>query len=81
MDRDDVSFGEFRLDRRKRELTRDGIAVQLGSRALDILCVLAEANGEVVGKDELITRAWPTTFVEEANLKIQVNALRRALGD
>jgi len=35
----------------------------------------------VVGKDELMARAWPQTFVEEANLKIQVSALRRALGD
>jgi len=37
--------------------------------------------GEVVGKDELIARAWPRTFVEESNLKFQVSALRRALGD
>src|SRR5205814_4366449 len=36
---------------------------------------------EVVAKEELIARAWPQTFVEEANLKMQVSALRRALGD
>jgi DNA-binding winged helix-turn-helix (wHTH) protein len=35
----------------------------------------------VVGKDELVARAWPQTFVEESNLKIQVCALRRTLGD
>jgi DNA-binding winged helix-turn-helix (wHTH) protein len=29
----------------------------------------------------LIARVWPQTFVEEANLKIQVTALRRAVGD
>jgi predicted ATPase/DNA-binding winged helix-turn-helix (wHTH) protein len=55
--------------------------VRLGSRAFDILTALVERAGEVVGKEELIARAWPGTFVEEANLKIQVSALRRALGD
>ena len=55
--------------------------VRLGSRAFDILAALVERAGEVVGKEELISRAWPQTFVEESNLKIQVSALRRALGD
>jgi len=55
--------------------------VRLGGRAFDILTALVERAGEVVGKDELIARVWPATFVDEANLKIQVSALRRALGD
>src|SRR6202007_694630 len=55
--------------------------VRLGSRAFEILAALVERAGEVVGKEELITRAWPATYVEDANLKIQVSALRRALGD
>ena len=55
--------------------------MRLGSRAFDILAALIERSGEVVGKEELIARAWPQVFVEESNLKIQVNALRRALGD
>jgi DNA-binding winged helix-turn-helix (wHTH) protein len=55
--------------------------VRLGSRAFDILTALVERAGEAVAKEELIARAWPATYVEEANLKIQVSALRRALGD
>ena len=55
--------------------------MRLGSRAFDILTALVERAGEVVGKEELIARAWPATLVDEANLKIQVSALRRALGD
>ncbi len=55
--------------------------LRLGGRAFDILVFLIERAGEVVGKEELIARVWPQTFVEEANLKIQVSALRRALGD
>ena len=76
-----ISFGPFRLFPTQRLLFEGDKPVRLGSRAFDILTALVERAGEVVGKDELIARAWPHTFVEEANLKIQVSALRRALGD
>jgi DNA-binding winged helix-turn-helix (wHTH) protein len=81
MDGRAISFGPFRLVATQRLLLEGDKPVRLGSRAFDILTALVERAGEVVGKEELITRAWPTTFVEEANLKIQVSALRRALGD
>src|SRR3984885_10650289 len=76
-----ISFGPFRLLAAQRLLLEGDKPVRLGSRAFDILTALVERAGEVVGKDELIAQAWPNTFVEEANLKIQVSALRRALGD
>jgi DNA-binding winged helix-turn-helix (wHTH) protein len=76
-----ISFGPFRLLAAQRLLLEGNKPVRLGSRAFEILAALVERAGEVVGKEELIARAWPRTFVEEANLKIQVSALRRALGD
>src|ERR1700723_2298849 len=76
-----ISFGPFRLLSGQRLLLERGKPVRLGGRAFDILSALVERAGEVVSKEELIARAWPATFVEEANLKIQVSALRRALGD
>jgi predicted ATPase/DNA-binding winged helix-turn-helix (wHTH) protein len=76
-----ASFGPFRLLAGQRLLLEGDKPVRLGSRAFDILAALIERSGEVVGKEELIARAWPQTFVEESNLKIQVSALRRALGD
>src|SRR5262249_23303196 len=63
------------------ELKRDGLPVQLGSRARDILWVLASANGEVVSKDELMTRVWPGLVVEENNIHVHISALRKALDD
>jgi predicted ATPase/DNA-binding winged helix-turn-helix (wHTH) protein len=76
-----ISFGPFRLVAAQRLLLEGDKPVRLGSRAFDILTALVERAGELVGKDELIARAWPATYVDEANLKIQVSALRRALGD
>jgi predicted ATPase/DNA-binding winged helix-turn-helix (wHTH) protein len=81
MDAGEILFGPYRLVVAQRLLLEGEKPVRLGSRAFDILTALVERAGEVVGKEQLIARAWPKTFVEEANLKIQVSALRRALGD
>jgi DNA-binding winged helix-turn-helix (wHTH) protein len=76
-----ISFGLFRLLPEQRLLLCADNAVPLGSRALDILIALVERPGELLGKDELMARVWPNTFVEPANLTVHVAALRRALGD
>ena len=76
-----ISFGPFRLLPEQLLLLEADRPVRLGSRALGILLALVERPGELVGKDELMGRVWPGTFVEEGNLKAQVAGLRRALGD
>ena len=65
MDGDAISFGPFRLLAERRLLLEGDKPVRLGSRAFDILAALVERAGEVVGKEELIARAWPQTLVEE----------------
>jgi DNA-binding winged helix-turn-helix (wHTH) protein len=76
-----VCFGPYRLVEAQRLLLKGDKSVRLGGRAFDILTVLVECAGQVVDKEKLIARVWPSTFVDEANLKIQISALRRALGD
>src|SRR6516162_4793985 len=75
----EIRFGRFRLDLARRELRRGNEPVQLGGRALDILCVLATAEGAVVTKDELMARVWAGVVVEENNLQVHISALRKAL--
>lgn len=74
------SFGPFVLDETARIVRRDGRLLQLGRRAFDLLAALVEANGAAVDKDTLMSRAWPGLFVDEANLSVQIAALRKALG-
>jgi hypothetical protein len=74
-------FRPFCLSPRRRLLLKDGAPVRIGSRALEILIALAEKDGELVTKNALIARAWPTTVVVDANLTVQITALRHALGD
>jgi DNA-binding winged helix-turn-helix (wHTH) protein len=73
-------FGRFRVLLRKRQLLVDGVPVELGTRAFDLLLVLLEANGLLVTKKELLSRVWPGITVSEENLKAQIFALRKALG-
>jgi len=74
-----VKFGPFCLDFERRELLRHGAVVALGSRAIDILCALVSANGDLVTKDELMDLVWPGLTVEENNLQVHISALRKAL--
>ena len=76
-----IEFGRFRLLPHRRELRADGVAVELGGRAFDVLMVLTEARGALVTKDEILSRVWPDTVVEENNLVVQISALRKALGE
>jgi DNA-binding winged helix-turn-helix (wHTH) protein len=75
-----LSFGRFRVLLRQRQLMADGVPMELGTRAFDLLLVLLEADGSLVTKDELLSCVWPGIVVAEENLKVQISALRKALG-
>src|SRR5215469_4552578 len=81
MDEEIFACGSFRLIPRRRTLFEEERPVRLGSRALALLAALTERAGETISKEELITRAWPGTVVEEAALRVHVAALRKALRD
>ncbi|HLB97100.1 MAG TPA: winged helix-turn-helix domain-containing protein [Acetobacteraceae bacterium] len=77
-----ISIGPFQLDPASHSVTRaDGTLLPLGTRAMDLLLVLARANGEVVSKAVIMDAVWPGLVVEENNIQVQVSALRRALGE
>src|SRR5271155_3711112 len=76
-----ISFGPFRLLPPARLLERDGVPVQIGGRALDILIYLVERAGEVVSNRDLVSRVWSGVFVDEGSLRFHIMALRKALGD
>jgi DNA-binding winged helix-turn-helix (wHTH) protein/tetratricopeptide (TPR) repeat protein len=76
-----LEFGPFRLDSRRRLVWRGEALLDVPPKAVDLLAALAGEAGEVVPKEELLRRVWPDTFVEEANLSVNVSILRKALGD
>jgi DNA-binding winged helix-turn-helix (wHTH) protein len=76
-----LAFGPFRLNPEERLLLRDGEAISLPPKTLDLLLVLLENRGHLLQKEELMKRLWPDSFVEEANLSHHVFTLRKALSD
>jgi predicted ATPase/DNA-binding winged helix-turn-helix (wHTH) protein len=79
--KDVLSFGPFSLFTAERMLKKADVPISLGGRALDILIALAERAGEVVTHKELISTVWRGLTVENANLRVHISALRKALGD
>lgn len=78
---DDVlRFARFEVDAARRQLRMDGMPVNLGARAFDVLLALARRSDRVASKAELLDAAWPGLAVEENNLKVQIVTLRKVLG-
>lgn len=75
------AFGPFELRVAQRTLMRDGEAVVLGSRAIDILIYLVGNAGRLLTNAEIVKHAWPDTYVDDTNLRVHISALRKALGD
>jgi DNA-binding winged helix-turn-helix (wHTH) protein len=61
-------------------LLRRGQPIALRRKLYDLLKVLVERRGQVVEKDDLINLVWPGLIVEDSNLTVSINALRRFLG-
>jgi DNA-binding winged helix-turn-helix (wHTH) protein len=78
-----IRFGSFHLDLRKEELLKDGTRVKLQGKVFQALVALLEKPGEVVTREELRNRLWPSdTHVNyDANVNTTVNKLRQILGD
>src|SRR5215218_9350146 len=75
------TFDSFRIDARERQLSRNEQPVPLPPKVFDVLLVLVENSGRIVGKDELMKKVWSDTFVEEANLTVNISALRKVLNE
>lgn len=78
-----VRFGVFELDLVAGELRKGGLKLKLQGQPIQILALLLERSGEVVTRDELRQKLWPSdTFVDfDHSLNTAINKLREALGD
>lgn len=79
--REALCFARFRLFPTARVLLRDEAPVEIGSRAFDLLCLLLRTQGRVVERADIFREVWPTTIVDESNLRFQVSRLRTVLGE
>ncbi len=78
-----IRFGVFQLDLRARELRRSGIRVRVPEQSIQVLAMLLEHPGDLVGRAEVLQKLWPNgTIVEfDHSINAAVKRLRQALGD
>jgi TolB-like protein/DNA-binding winged helix-turn-helix (wHTH) protein/tetratricopeptide (TPR) repeat protein len=78
-----IRFGVFEIDLQAAELRKQGRRIKLQEQPFQILVLLLDHRGGVVGRDDLKHRLWPAdTFVDfDHSLNTAVMRLREALGD
>ena len=74
--------GRLRVDVGRMTASLDGRELRLEGRQLMALRVLAERPGDVVSRNELLERAWGTSYAGfEHSIEQAVHEIRRALGE
>src|SRR5688500_1234573 len=82
MDKREIRFDGWTVNFDSGEISRDGNTLRLQDQPLQILDELVKRPGEVVSREQLIARLWPTGVVEfDTGLNSAMRKLRIALGD
>jgi TolB-like protein/DNA-binding winged helix-turn-helix (wHTH) protein/tetratricopeptide (TPR) repeat protein len=82
MEKREVRFDGWHVNFASGEVTRDGHTHRLQDQPLQILDELTLRRGDVVTREQLISRLWPTGVVEfDTGLNTAIRKLRSALGD
>jgi TolB-like protein/DNA-binding winged helix-turn-helix (wHTH) protein len=78
-----LRFATFEVDLQARELRKNGLKLKLHGQPFEVLAMLLERPGELVSREQLRERLWPTdTFVDfDHGVNTAINRLREALGD
>lgn len=73
------SFGEFRLNAEKRQLSLNGDEIHLTPKAFDVLVLLVRNRHRVVSREELLEQVWEGAFIEEGNINFNISTIRKTL--
>jgi TolB-like protein/Flp pilus assembly protein TadD len=76
-------FGGYVLDLSAYELRKQGRSVKMERRPMELLMLLVDRRGELVTRDEIVTRLWGRdVFIDaDASVNTVIRKVRRALRD
>ena len=77
----ELRFADCVLDTAKHRLTRSGAPVDVEPQVFALLRLLAERQGDLVTRDEMVDAVWGGRFVSESTISARISAARRAVGD
>lgn len=79
---DRINVGGLMIDVSAREATLDGVELDLSPKEFDLLRSLAERQGEVVTKRELLAEVWREPYGgSERTVDVHLSWLRKKLGE
>lgn len=81
MDETTFYFGDWQVEPKSNRLRAGDTVKQLEPKAMDVLKLLCQHDGEVLSSDEIVSHCWPDFDVGDNPLHKIINQLRRALGD
>src|SRR5271166_5878358 len=76
-----IQVGPWLVEPRLNIVSRNGTAVRVEPKMMEVLVCLAAHPGEVLSKEELLKAVWPNTFVTDDALTHCISDLRRVLED
>jgi TolB-like protein/Tfp pilus assembly protein PilF len=76
-----LSFGDYEIDLKRRELRRAKRPVHVEPQVFDLLVYLVRNRNRVVSKDDLIASVWNGRTVSDSTFTSRINAARKAIGD
>lgn len=77
----DITYGELRIDPIRRCVSLRGRSIDLTPQEFSLLCVLAQAKGQPVHRNELLQRAWDIAVDNPRTIDSHVLTLRKKLGE
>ena len=76
-----IQVGGLEIDVRRRQVTLDGLALDLTRREFDLLTFLAARPGVVVARRELLAEVWQQSYGDDQTIDVHLSWLRRKLGE
>lgn len=71
--------GDLIVDHARRSVTREGHAIELTPTEYQLLSALGEHVGQVLSREQLITRVWDLEAVDSNVVDVHISSLRRKL--
>lgn len=75
------TFGDFRLDPERFQLSRGDEPVRLEPQVLSMLIHLVRNRDRMVTKDEIVAAVWQDQAVSDASISSRIRSVRRAVDD
>ena len=77
-----LTIGEYRLDMLSKTVYRNDEALDVTKKAVELLVLLLQSNGEVVSSDEIKNRLWAAgKNASDGSLRVYVTQLKKYFSD